>query len=164
MYIYFAVPVLVVACGVLVVACEIQLPDQGSNPGALHWDHGVLATGTSEVPRLQVLVQLSRTYFCLPQLPLGSTPLRGQSLVSHPARFSSSHFAFPLQAFPGSCSSAPTGIWVCLMSHYTLFSAILTCIFSRGNFIYSHDISYPVGFEKHYTQLVCKDFCLVGFE
>ena len=28
----------------LVVACRIQFPDQGSNPGPLHWDRGVLAT------------------------------------------------------------------------------------------------------------------------
>ena len=29
----------------LVVACGIQFPDQGSNPGPLHWEHGVPATG-----------------------------------------------------------------------------------------------------------------------
>ena len=29
----------------LVVACEIWFPDQGSNPGPLHWERGVLATG-----------------------------------------------------------------------------------------------------------------------
>ena len=29
----------------LVAACGIWLPDQGSNPGALHWEHGVSATG-----------------------------------------------------------------------------------------------------------------------
>ena len=29
---------------VLVVACGIQFPDQGSNLGSLHWEHGVLAT------------------------------------------------------------------------------------------------------------------------
>ena len=28
----------------LVVACGTQFPDQGSNPGPLHWEHGVLAT------------------------------------------------------------------------------------------------------------------------
>ena len=26
-------------------ACGIQFPDQGSNPGSLHWEHGVLPTG-----------------------------------------------------------------------------------------------------------------------
>ena len=36
---------LVVACGLLVVACEIQFPDQGSNLGPLHWEFRVLATG-----------------------------------------------------------------------------------------------------------------------
>ena len=25
--------------------CRIQFPDQGSNPGPLHWEHGVLPTG-----------------------------------------------------------------------------------------------------------------------
>ena len=29
----------------LVVACGIQFPDQGSNPGPLHWEHGILPTG-----------------------------------------------------------------------------------------------------------------------
>ena len=36
---------LVAMCELLVVACGIQFPDQGSNPGPLHWEHGVLATG-----------------------------------------------------------------------------------------------------------------------
>ena len=35
--------VLVVACRLLVVACGVS--DQGSHPGPLHWEHGVLATG-----------------------------------------------------------------------------------------------------------------------
>ena len=38
LFTYLFVPVLVVACG-------IYFPDQGSNPGPLHWEHGVLATG-----------------------------------------------------------------------------------------------------------------------
>ena len=36
---------LVVARKLLVVVCGIYLPDQGSNPGPLHWEHEVLATG-----------------------------------------------------------------------------------------------------------------------
>ena len=36
---------LVVACELLVAACGILFPDQGSNPGPLHWERGVLATG-----------------------------------------------------------------------------------------------------------------------
>ena len=36
---------LVASCKLLVVACGIQLPDQGSNLGPLHREHGVLATG-----------------------------------------------------------------------------------------------------------------------
>ena len=31
--------------GSLVAACGVQLPDQGSKPGPLHWQHGVLTTG-----------------------------------------------------------------------------------------------------------------------
>ena len=30
---------------VLAAACGIQLPDQGLNPGPLHWERGVLTTG-----------------------------------------------------------------------------------------------------------------------
>ena len=37
--------ILVVACDLLVAACGIQFPVQGSNPGTLHWEHEVLATG-----------------------------------------------------------------------------------------------------------------------
>ena len=43
---------LVTACQLLVAVCElscsmfrIYFPDQGSNPGPLHWEHGVSATG-----------------------------------------------------------------------------------------------------------------------
>ena len=36
---------LVVACKLLVAACGIRFPDQGSNPGSLHWECGVLAIG-----------------------------------------------------------------------------------------------------------------------
>ena len=30
---------------VLVIAYGINFPDQGSNPGPLHWEHGVMDTG-----------------------------------------------------------------------------------------------------------------------
>ena len=33
--------------GALVLACGIQFPDQGLNPGPVHWEHGVLAAGLS---------------------------------------------------------------------------------------------------------------------
>jgi hypothetical protein len=33
------------ACEPLVEACGIWFPDQKSNPGPLHWEHGVLAFG-----------------------------------------------------------------------------------------------------------------------
>ena len=35
--------IFVVACGILVVACGIWFPDQGLNPGPLHWACEVLA-------------------------------------------------------------------------------------------------------------------------
>ena len=34
-----------VACKLLVSACGIQFPDQGSNPNPLHWESRFLATG-----------------------------------------------------------------------------------------------------------------------
>ena len=33
------------ACELSIAACEIQLSDQGSNPGPLNWERRVLATG-----------------------------------------------------------------------------------------------------------------------
>ena len=38
--------VLVAACKLLVAACGISFPHQGSNPGPLHWECRVLATGS----------------------------------------------------------------------------------------------------------------------
>ena len=40
-----AVPILIAAFGLLVVTGGIQFPDQGSNPGPLHWECGILTTG-----------------------------------------------------------------------------------------------------------------------
>ena len=36
---------LVASCELLVEACVIYFPDQGSNLGLLHWEHRVLGTG-----------------------------------------------------------------------------------------------------------------------
>ena len=36
---------LVAACELLVMARGILFPNQGSNLGPLHWEHGILATG-----------------------------------------------------------------------------------------------------------------------
>ena len=51
-YLFWLPWVLVAARGIFVVVrrqlvaeCRIQFPDQGSNPGPLHWEHGVLTTG-----------------------------------------------------------------------------------------------------------------------
>ena len=49
---------LVVACELLVAACRIQFPDQGWNPGPLHWKRRVLTTGPwgkSLLPPFQTL-------------------------------------------------------------------------------------------------------------
>ena len=57
MYIFYLVaPGL--SCGMqdlLVVACGIQFPDQGSNLSSLHWEPKVLATGPPAKSR-QVLI------------------------------------------------------------------------------------------------------------
>ena len=37
----------IAACELLVVACGIYLPDQGSNPGPLHWKPRILAIGSA---------------------------------------------------------------------------------------------------------------------
>ena len=37
--------VLVAPRGLLVAACGLKFPDQGSNLGPLHWECGVLSTG-----------------------------------------------------------------------------------------------------------------------
>ena len=45
----------IVAWKLLAAACEIWFFNQGSNPGPLHWEHGVLATGSpgiTDVPWL----------------------------------------------------------------------------------------------------------------
>ena len=39
---------LIAACQLLVAACGIQFPDQGTNPGPLHWESRVLATEPSQ--------------------------------------------------------------------------------------------------------------------
>ena len=159
-----AMPVFVAACGILVVQCEIQLPDQGSNPSALHWDHGVLATGTREVPRLQVLLQLASTHFCLPEFPLGSTPSQGSVSSLPPSMvFLLSLWLFLCRLFQGPVLCPD---WHMSASHGPLYS--VSCrsylhILPRQSHPL-HGISYPVGFEKHSTQLVCNDFCLIGFE
>ena len=46
----------------LAVACGIQFPDQGLNPGPLHWELGVLVTGPPEKSQqhFKVLLSLSR--------------------------------------------------------------------------------------------------------
>ena len=56
-------------CQVLVVPCGIQFPDQGSNPSPLHWEHGVIATGSLGTS-LQIPFSLSD---CKPTAHLGNS-------------------------------------------------------------------------------------------
>ena len=47
---------LTVAWGLLAVACRIKFPDQGWNPGPLHWECGVLATGPLAKSQMQCVL------------------------------------------------------------------------------------------------------------
>ena len=49
-----ACKLLVVTCKILVAVCGIWFPDQGCNPGPLHWNRGVLATGQPGKSRLSL--------------------------------------------------------------------------------------------------------------
>ena len=60
--------------GSLVASCRIQFPNQGLNPGPLHWDHEILATGPLgkslsytffSFPTLQYFVFTSHIFFSL---------------------------------------------------------------------------------------------------
>ena len=48
----------------LVAACGIQFPNQGANPGPLHWQHGLSPWAAREVPIIQNLETV-----CLLTLP-----------------------------------------------------------------------------------------------
>ena len=48
---------------VLVVACGIQFPDQGSNLGPLYWECGVLASGPSGSPHRPPILVLLPPFF-----------------------------------------------------------------------------------------------------
>ena len=73
--------VLVVACSILNPCCGvqdllvgargIQFPGQCSNPGPLHWEHGILATDNQESPSLPsesfkmgLLFERAQIYLC----------------------------------------------------------------------------------------------------
>ena len=45
-YSFFLIHVFIWPHRVSVAACGNQFPDQGSNLGSLHWEHGVLAIGS----------------------------------------------------------------------------------------------------------------------
>ena len=45
LYWVFVVPYGILVAASLAVACEIDFPDQGSNPSLLHREHRILATG-----------------------------------------------------------------------------------------------------------------------
>ena len=59
--------ILAAACELLAVACGIQFPSQGSNPGPLNWEHRVLATG---LPGKSLTYLLrNKAVFYSPQFP-----------------------------------------------------------------------------------------------
>ena len=53
---------LVAACKLLVAAFRIQFPGQGSNPGPLHWEHGVLASGPPGSPYRLLFYSFSQCF------------------------------------------------------------------------------------------------------
>ena len=52
------------ACGLLVEACGIQFPNQGSNLGPLHQEYGVLATGPPGKSILFLPLDFPFCFFC----------------------------------------------------------------------------------------------------
>ena len=62
---------LVEACEFLVVACVIQLPDQGSNPGPLNWECRVLATGPPRKSPKILVISCYPHSSVTPPLPTG---------------------------------------------------------------------------------------------
>ena len=82
---------LVVACELLVVTCGIQFPDQGSNPGPLHWECIVLATGHQGSPcKVLIYFPTSKVYspMSVLLLDLGSTSQQG--FLLNPSHFTAS--------------------------------------------------------------------------
>ena len=65
---------LVAACKLLVVVCGIYFPDQGSNLGPLHWEHGVLAIGPPGK-------SIKKTFLILQYSTLKSTVVLATSLL-----------------------------------------------------------------------------------
>ena len=59
------------ACEVLVAACGIQFPEQGSSPGPLPWECGVLATEPPGKPQEveYIIYRNSRETWALPSFP-----------------------------------------------------------------------------------------------
>ena len=66
---------LVVACGLLVAACEIQFPDQGSSLGPLHWEFRVLATGPPGKSLTSNFIGITRERERYQMIPWGSNQI-----------------------------------------------------------------------------------------
>ena len=103
MFIYLAAPslswqharssIFAVACTLLVGVCGIWSPDQGSNPGPLHWEQGVLATGPPswEVPVMLACRALNHIQSFELQLTLSTNSLGGCRLVCDLIRHAELH-------------------------------------------------------------------------
>ena len=69
---------------ILVVACGIQFPNQGSNPGPLHWELGVLATGPRRKSQILFLILVTVMFgrYCYAHFMDEKMRLRGPSKFS----------------------------------------------------------------------------------
>ena len=88
------------------MACGIQFPDQGSNLGPLHWEHGVLATG----PLRKSLVHLLTHMFCLGYFCV-LRPGLSQLLGPDVGRLTMGAFLTSVFILEVSCRSRPG--WAC---------------------------------------------------
>ena len=68
LYLFIYLAALGFSCGmqdILVEACGIQFPDQGSNPGPLHWEHRVLITGSpGKSPLVFIIISVILLFYC----------------------------------------------------------------------------------------------------
>ena len=72
--------------GSLVAACRIQFPDQGWNPGPLHWQHGVLTTGPPDKTLVTETEAEDLSWVstaCSHHLPWLRFPVREDRTLSH---------------------------------------------------------------------------------
>ena len=95
---------LVVAYELLVAECGVQFPDQGSNPGHLHWEQGI----TGEVPTVSLKgpvlssESLNQASVSIPPVTLAPFPLDRN--IAH---YTQTPILFPLSPSSPSFPSSP---------------------------------------------------------